>query len=110
MPGKKGQNRIDKAIFSFNTTVSAARFFARRSGDSAYEYFLKYYLYNPRGGATDERLKHMYRKSVETMKGRLVKKSANGLTYLTDSGSSRGSGGKMEVRVHEKRKCMVAAR
>ncbi|GMI08500.1 hypothetical protein TrRE_jg6052 [Triparma retinervis] len=66
------------------------------SGDSAYEYFLKYYLYNPRGGATDERLKHMYRKSVETMKGRLVKKSANGLTYLTDSGSSRGSGGKME--------------
>lgn len=72
------------------------------SGDSAYEYFLKYYLYNPRGGESDRRLKDMYRKSIESMKVRLVKKSANGLTYLTDSGSAGGRGGKMEVRMGKK--------
>ena len=63
---------------------------------SAYEYFLKYYLYNPRGlQGGDERLKKIYRRSIEAMKVRLIKTSANGLTYLTDSGA-RGGGGKME--------------
>ncbi|GMH79873.1 hypothetical protein TrST_g10331 [Triparma strigata] len=66
------------------------------SGDSAYEYFLKYYLYNPRGGKKDTRLLEMYNKAVEGMKKSLIKKSAGGLTYLTDSGSANGRGGKME--------------
>jgi hypothetical protein len=49
------------------------------------------------GGKEDEKLIEMFRSSIRGMENNLIKTSAGGLRYLTDSGSSRGNGGgKME--------------
>ena len=65
------------------------------SGDSAYEYFLKCYLF---GNMKDKSLVEMYNRSILGMKERLVKSLGSGMKYLPDS--SRGN--KMEVRILRK--------